>query len=224
MNKPLSFLREEIDCNNFESIIQEAKEGMPKNYYIQGPMIVAETENKNGRKYKQETIIKEMRRLAPMLKEGAGIAGELGHPSTPDINLDRISHYIQEMKQDGNIWIGKAKIASTPVGNIAKSLMDDGFKLGVSTRGLGTVNEGWVGDNFKLITVDIVSEPSGPGCFVESIMENKQWIIDESTGKIQEVAKGFEELEEKVAELPKREREEYLYRAINDFMEAIKGN
>lgn len=223
MNKPLSFLREEIDCNNFESDIVIEESTGKKDYFIKGPMIVSEEKNKNGRRYKTSTIEKEMQRLAPMLKEGAGIGGELGHPSTPDINLDRISHYIQEMEQNGNIWIGKAKIASTPSGNIAKSLIDDGFKLGVSTRGLGTVNEGWVSDNFKLITVDIVSEPSGPGCFVESIMENKQWIIDESTGKIQEVEKGFEELEEKLKELPKHEREAHLIRAISEFMEAIKG-
>lgn len=142
--------------------------------------------------------------------------------NSPEINLERISHYIKELKQDNNIWIGKHQIATTPMGTIAKSLMQDGYQLGISTRGLGSVKNGIVGEDFRLITADLVSEPSGPGCFVEAICEGKQWIIDE-TGKIKEVhtdniEEAFDVLEKKIGILPKQEIEKHMLSAIQEFM------
>lgn len=144
--------------------------------------------------------------------------------NSPEINLERISHYIKELKQDGNIWIGKHQVASTPMGNIAKALINDGYKMGISTRGLGTVKDGVVGDDFRLITADLVSEPSGPGCFVESMCEGKQWIINEC-GNIEEVAvvtSAYDILETTLSTLPNHEREDYLFKAIDEFIKNIK--
>ena len=219
---PLVFLREEFDFQNFENIIEEGKEGKENEYWVVGPTIVSEAENKNGRKYQKNVCEREVERFQKTINENRS-AGELGHPSTPEINLERISHYIKELKQDGNIWIGKHKVASTPMGNIAKALINDGYKMGISTRGLGTVKDGVVGEDFRLITADLVSEPSGPGCFVESIVENKQWIIDE-TGKIKEVAmeEAYDDLEEKLCDLPKRDIEKFMMEAISVFVSKIQ--
>lgn len=217
----LKLLREEIDPSNYESIIEEGANGK-KNYFIQGPMIVAGMKNKNGREYEEKTIIREVGKFATSMNEGRA-AGELGHPQTPEINLDRISHYITELEQDSNIWVGKAKIATTLCGMTARALIEDGYKLGMSTRGLGSVDEnGIVGDNFKLVTIDIVSEPSGPGCFVDALTEAKQWLIDES-GRIMEVA--IEKLEEEIKELPKKKefKEAALQKAIQNYFNNIKG-
>ena len=218
---PLQFLREDFDFQNFDNIIEEA-EGKEKTYWVVGPTIVSEAENKNGRSYQKNVCEREVKRFEQIIKENRS-AGELGHPSTPEINLERISHYIKELKQDGNIWIGKHKVASTPMGNIAKSLINDGYKMGISTRGLGTVKDGVVGEDFRLITADLVSEPSGPGCFVESIVENKQWIIDES-GKIMEakVEEAYEDLEEKISDIPKNDVEKFMMEAIQSFISKIQ--
>ena len=219
---PLQFLREDFDFQNFDNIIEEAAEGKEKTYWVVGPTIVSEAENKNGRSYQKSVCEREVKRFEQIIKENRS-AGELGHPSTPEINLERISHYIKELKQDGNIWIGKHKVASTPMGNIAKSLINDGYKMGISTRGLGTVKDGVVGEDFRLITADLVSEPSGPGCFVESIVENKQWIIDES-GKIMEakVEEAYEDLEEKISDIPKNDVEKFMMEAIQSFISKIQ--
>lgn len=220
---PLRFLREEFDFKNFDNIIEEGKDGKEKTYWVVGPTIVSEAENKNGRRYQKSVCEREVERFQKNINENRS-AGELGHPSTPEINLERISHYIKELKQDGNIWIGKHQVASTPMGNIAKALINDGYKMGISTRGLGTVKDGIVGEDFRLITADLVSEPSGPGCFVESIVENKQWIIDES-GKITEakIEMAYDVLENKLADMPKHDVEKYMMEAISGFISKIQN-
>lgn len=225
--QPLILLREELDLNNFETFTESNEETKEKTYWVKGPTIVSEVKNKNGRTYQKDIVEREVARFADVIKEGRA-AGELGHPNTPEINLDRISHYIRELKQDGNIWIGKSQVASTPCGTITKALINDGYKLGISTRGLGTVKEGVVGNDFKLITADLVSDPSGPGCFVESIIESKRWIIDE-TGKIKEVEiekveEAYDDLEKDLKVLPKKqdEIERHMMEAIDKFIRAIK--
>ncbi len=170
-------------------MVTEEKNGV-KTLYISGPFLVAETKNRNGRMYKTDTLKKEVDRYNEEYVQKNRAFGELGHPDSPTINLDRVSHLITSLKQEGNQWIGKAKILETPMGKIAKSLMEGGATLGVSSRGMGSLkNEGGVNvvqDDYYLATAaDIVADPSAPGAFVQGIMEGKEWIWD--NGKVKEV-------------------------------------
>lgn len=170
-------------------VITESKNGV-KTLFITGPFLVAEKQNKNGRMYKSETLAKEVGRYNEEYVTKGRAFGELGHPDTPSINLDRVSHLITNLKQEGNIWVGKAKILETPMGKIAKSLMEGGACLGVSSRGMGSLKEvngvNVVQDDYYLATAaDIVADPSAPGAFVQGIMEGREWVWN--NGMIQEM-------------------------------------
>ena len=170
-------------------VLTEEKGGV-KSLYISGPFLVAEKKNRNGRMYKTETLVKEVDRYNEEYVKKNRAFGELGHPDSPSINLDRVSHLITNLKQEGNVWVGKAKILETPMGKIAKSLMEGGATLGVSSRGMGSLkNENGVNvvqDDYYLATAaDIVADPSAPGAFVQGIMEGKEWVWD--NGKVKEV-------------------------------------
>jgi hypothetical protein len=170
-------------------VITEEKNGV-KSLYITGPFLVAEMKNKNGRVYKTDTLAREAKRYNEEYVEKNRAFGELGHPDSPSINLDRVSHLITSLKQEGSTFIGKAKILETPMGKIAKSLMEGGATLGVSSRGMGSLKEvngvNVVQDDYYLATAaDIVADPSAPGAFVQGIMEGKEWMFVE--GKIQEI-------------------------------------
>jgi hypothetical protein len=161
----------------------EEKDGK-KTLFIEGPFLVSERTNRNGRMYKEETMRKEVNRYTENYINQKRAFGELGHPDTPSINLDRVSHLIVNLRQEGNDWIGKAKILETPMGNIAKNLIEGGAQLGVSSRGMGslkTVNGiNIVQDDFYLATAaDIVADPSAPGAFVQGIMEGKEWVLQD---------------------------------------------
>ena len=150
--------------------------------YIQGPFLVAERKNKNGRVYPLNTMLKEVNRYTENFISKNRAFGELGHPDTPSINLDRVSHMIVDLHQEGNDWIGKAKILETPMGNIARNLIEGGAQLGVSSRGMGSLKSengvNIVQDDFYLATAaDIVADPSAPGAFVQGIMEGKEWML-----------------------------------------------
>jgi hypothetical protein len=168
-------------------VITESKNGV-KTLFITGPFLVAEKANKNGRIYRSETLAKEVGRYNEEYVTKGRAFGELGHPDTPSINLDRVSHLITNLKQEGNIWVGKAKILETPMGKIAKSLMEGGACLGVSSRGMGSLKEvngvNVVQDDYYLATAaDIVADPSAPGAFVQGIMEGKEWVWDNGVVK-----------------------------------------
>lgn len=170
-------------------VITEEKGGV-KSLFIEGPFLVAEMKNRNGRMYKTETLAKEVNRYNEEYVSKNRAFGELGHPDSPSINLDRVSHLITSLKQEGNQWIGKAKILATPMGKIAESLMQGGAQLGVSSRGMGSLKEvngvNVVQDDYYLATAaDIVADPSAPGAFVQGIMEGKEWVWD--NGKVKEV-------------------------------------
>lgn len=189
-------IREEIDFELVESEIVEIQEGMSKtkNFFIKGPFLQAEVFNGNKRSYPRAVIEREVNsHINTKIKENRAL-GELGHPPTSEINLDRVSHLIKELKMDGNTAIGKAQVLDTPCGKIAKSLMESGVRLGVSSRGIGSLKNGIVQNDFRLICVDIVSDPSGPGCWVDGIMEGKEWVnVD---GIL--VEKDIEEIKDKV--------------------------
>ena len=171
--------------------LSESTENGKKCLYIEGPFLVAEQGNKNRRMYKLETLKREVDRYNEEFVKTNRALGELGHPDTPSINLERVSHMITELRQDGNVFIGKAKILDTPYGSIVKNFMDNGVRLGVSSRGMGSLVQGNNGlsivqDDFRLATAaDIVADPSAPGAFVNGLMENKEWLFIE--GKYVEV-------------------------------------
>ena len=165
-----------------------------KNMKIQGVFMQAETKNRNGRIYPLGVLEKEVKRYNKELVEKKRAFGELGHPDGPTVNLDRVSHLIEELVPEGKNIIGKAKILDTPNGKIVKELLNAGAKLGVSSRGMGTLekkgNTNYVKDDFYLATAgDIVADPSAPEAFVEGIMEGKEWIWDNGILREAEVAK-----------------------------------
>lgn len=156
-----------------------------KNYFIEGIFMQSEQPNKNRRQYKFSTLLRESERYNKEFITPNRAFGELGHPSTPTINLDRVSHLIKVLRPEGNDFYGKAMILETPMGLIARNLLDAGAMLGVSTRGLGSVSQGANGislveDDFQLATAaDIVADPSAPDAFVQGIMEGKEWMFVE---------------------------------------------
>jgi hypothetical protein len=170
----MKLITESLDV---EFLLEEANG--KKSYYIEGPFIQMEVKNRNGRAYPKAHIYEEVCRYVTEKIDQRNSFGELGHPSGPTINLDRASHMIVSLKEHGNDWIGRAKLIDTPMGRIAKTLLDEGAKLGVSSRGLGTVKGGIVQSDFKLATpADIVADPSAPAAFVQGIMESKEWILE----------------------------------------------
>ena len=176
----MKLIREEIETVEF---LVEQKNGK-KSMYIEGVFLQGNIKNRNGRMYPMETLRREVGRYNENHVAAGRALGELGHPDGPTVNLDRVSHKIVSLKESGSNFIGKAKILNTPMGKIAASLVEEGVKLGVSSRGIGSLKptrEGYnvVGDDFMLATAaDIVADPSAPDAFVEGIMEGKDWVWD----------------------------------------------
>ena len=176
----MKLIREEIE--NVEVIVEQ-RDGK-KNLYIEGIFLQTEQPNRNRRIYSMPTMEREVKRYNEAFVQKGRALGELGHPDGPTVNLDRVSHKIVSLQREGNNFIGKAKILSTPMGKIAESLLSEGVKLGVSSRGVGTLSPtkagyNQVNDDFMLATAaDIVADPSAPDAFVVGIMEGKDWIWD----------------------------------------------
>ena len=176
----MKLIREEIEQ---VEVIVESRNGK-KNLFIEGVFLQGEIKNRNGRMYPMQTLAREVGRYNENFVQKGRALGELGHPDGPTVNLDRVSHKIVSLKESGNNFIGKAKILSTPMGKIASDLLGEGVKLGVSSRGVGSLNktnEGYsvVGEDFTLATAaDIVADPSAPDAFVDGIMEGKEWVWD----------------------------------------------
>jgi len=179
-------------------IVEENKDGK-KDYFIEGIFMQAEIKNRNGRIYPKEVIQTEVKRYNKEFINEDRAFGELGHPEGPTINLDKVSHMITKLEEDGNNYVGRAKILSTPNGQIVKNLIDDGAKLGVSSRGLGSLeskgNAQYVKDDFQLATAaDIVADPSAPEAFVEGIMEGVEWVYESGILKAKDLDKMQSEL------------------------------
>lgn len=182
----MKLIREEVQ--DIKYLVEENKKTGKKDYFIHGVFMQAEKQNRNGRVYPMPTLQREVERYNKEYVNKNRAFGELGHPDSPSINLDRVSHMITSLKPDGTNIIGKAKIVDTPMGNIVKGLLDGGATLGVSTRGVGSLkpHNGYqlVQDDFKLATAaDIVADPSGPECFVAGIMESAEWIFENGMWK-----------------------------------------
>ncbi len=175
-----------------EPVIVESNENGKKDYFIEGIFMQSEIKNRNGRIYPKEVIQKEVKRYNKEFVEQDRAFGELGHPEGPTINLDKVSHMITKLEEEGNNFVGRAKILSTPNGQIVKNLIDDGAKLGVSSRGLGSLeskgNAQYVKDDFQLATAgDIVADPSAPEAFVEGIMEGVEWVYESGILKARDI-------------------------------------
>ena len=178
--------------------ITEENNGV-KTLYIQGPFLVAETKNRNGRSYPVTVLENEVNRYMKEYVDKNRAFGELGHPESPTINLERVSHMITNIKRNGNVFEGKAKVLDTPMGKIAKNLMEAGATLGVSSRGMGSLKNvdgvNIVQPDFYLATAaDIVADPSAPGAFVQGIMEGREWIWDNGRVKEMDVNAYYEEI------------------------------
>ena len=182
----MKLIREEIETVDF---IVEERNGK-KNMFIEGIFLQGNLKNRNGRMYPMETLRREVQRYTENHVNSGRALGELGHPDGPTVNLDRVSHKIVSLKENGTNFIGKAKILSTPMGKIAESLISEGVKLGVSSRGIGSLKQtregvNVVGDDFMLSTAaDIVADPSAPDAYVNGVMEGKEWVW--SNGVIRE--------------------------------------
>ena len=191
----MRLIAEEITQVEF---LSEEKDGK-RSHFIEGIFLQAELQNKNGRKYPLNTLQREVAKYDENhIRKGRAL-GELGHPDGPSINLDRVSHKIESLKEDGNNFIGRAKILDTPMGNIAKNLLDEGVRLGVSSRGMGSLkkesNCNVVQDDFMLATAaDIVADPSAPDAFVDGIMEGKEWVWENGLLKESAVAEIKQEI------------------------------
>ena len=193
----MRLIAEEITNVQF---LEEEKEGK-KNYFIEGIFLQAELKNRNNRMYPLRTLQKEVAKYSENYIDKGRALGELGHPDGPSINLDRVSHKIISLKEDGNNFIGKAKLLDTPMGRIAKDLLGEGVKLGVSSRGMGSIrkeeNCNVVMDDFMLATAaDIVADPSAPDAFVNGIMEGKEWVWDNGVLKEAKVAQIKKEIDQ----------------------------
>ena len=204
-------------------IITEGK-GSSKKLYIEGVFLQGNIKNRNGRMYPVETLAREVNRYNESFVGKGRALGELGHPDGPTVNLDRVSHKIVSLKENGSNFIGKAKILNTPMGNIAKSLIDEGVKLGVSSRGVGSLRptkEGYnvVSDDFMLSTAaDIVADPSAPDAFVEGIMEGKDWVWDGGVLREQQIAKTYKTINTLV---DKKQLDENKLNVFNNFLNSL---
>ena len=217
-NLPMKLITETIE--NVE-VITEGK-GADKKLYIEGVFLQSEIKNRNGRMYPFSVLEKEVNRYNEEYVKTSRALGELGHPDGPTVNLDRVSHRITSLKAEGNNFIGKAQIMNTPMGNIAKALLEDGVKLGVSSRGMGSIDKredcNVVMDDFMLATAaDIVADPSAPDAFVNGIMEGKEWAWDNGILKETKVAK----YQQYMSEATRKNLEERTLRVFNDFLTGL---
>ena len=205
------------------NLIVEEKLGKGKEYFIEGVFLQSNLKNRNGRVYPKDIMANEVKRYNEEYIAKNRAFGELGHPDSPTINLDRVCMMIKSLREDGDNWVGKAKIMDTPYGKIVKNLIDEGAQLGVSSRGMGTLTQkngvNYVGKDFMLATAaDIVADPSAPNAFVEGVMESKEWIIVD--GKF--VERDLREAQALIRKTSSKNLEEAKLKVFQSFLEKIK--
>jgi hypothetical protein len=204
------------------NIINEATESGKKEFFIEGPFLQAEKQNRNGRIYPMSVMEREVNRYVTEYVDKNRAYGELGHPSGPTINLERVSHMTKSLRKEGSDYIGRAKIMDTPYGNIVKNLMAEGACLGVSSRGMGSLKEKngvmEVQDDFWLATAaDIVADPSAPDAFVRGIMENKEWVWDNGVIKEMQV----DTYKKTIQKTPAKDLSKVQMRVFEDFISKL---
>jgi len=203
-------------------LVEEQNRNSPSNMYIKGPFLMANEANRNKRVYPLEEMVREVARYDKEMIKGNRATGELNHPTSPEINLERACHIVTELKQDGNIFEGKSKILSTPVGQVVRSLIMDGVKLGVSSRALGRVDtENGIGkvSDFRLVAIDVVADPSVPTAFVNGILESKQWVLKDN-GELEAL---YDNFQKNISTLPLKNKDAYLREQFVSFINALKS-
>jgi len=209
------------EATNVEFLTEATKTG--KNYFIEGVFMQAETKNRNGRIYPKEVLVKEAKRYTKEFIESKRAFGELGHPDGPTVNLERVSHMITELVEVDQNFMGRAKIMDTPYGKIVKNLIDEGARLGVSSRGMGSLKPGKdgiqevQGDFYLATAADIVADPSAPDAFVAGIMEGKEWIWDNGLLKEREI----QEYKDQIEKSSRKDREQTLVKSFEDFISKL---
>jgi hypothetical protein len=202
-------------------VVTESKQNGTKDYFIEGVFMMADSKNKNGRIYESKILKPAVEKyFQEQVKTGRAV-GELNHPDGPTINLDKVSHLITDLRFEGNDVIGKAKILNTPMGQIVKGLLEGGVKLGVSSRGMGSLEQregvNYVKNDFHLATVDIVQDPSAPAAFVNGIMEGVEWIVENGVYTPQEI----EKIETEIKRTPKAQLAEAQVRVFQHFLSKL---
>jgi hypothetical protein len=206
--------------DQFEYVVEESNRNSPATLFIKGPYMMAEGVNKNKRMYPIDELRREVQRYKEEMVIPGRAMGELNHPATADVDLERACHIVTDLYEDNNVFYGKSKVLSTPCGLIVRSLINDGVKVGMSSRALGTLEEGNghnVVRNLKLVAVDCVADPSFPKAFVNGILESKQWVVAEN-GKYEEI---YDRLEKGIATLPKKNLDGILREHILKFLQSI---
>ena len=207
------------EATNVEFLTEAKKDG-GKNYFIEGIFMQANKKNRNGRIYPTEVLQKEARRYTTEFIKKKRAFGELGHPDGPTVNLERVSHMIEELEEVGQNFMGRAKVLDTPYGKIVKNLIDEGAQLGVSSRGMGSLKSGKdgisevQGDFYLATAADIVADPSAPDAFVAGIMEGKEWVWDNGLLKETQIQK----YKDKIEKSSRKDRENVLVEAFKDFI------
>ena len=203
--------------------IVEAKEDGSKSHMIEGIFAMAESKNRNGRVYPKGVMESAVKKYVDEQVSKDRAVGELNHPDGPTVNLDKVSHKIEDLQMDGNNVMGKARILDTPMGNIVKGLLEGGVQLGVSTRGMGSLEQRngsmYVKDDFMLNTVDIVQDPSAPNAFVNGIMEGVDWIWNNGIIEAQEI----EKIETEIKRAPRADLYETQTREFKNFLSLMKS-
>ena len=200
--------------------LTEATESGGKSYFIEGIFMQANKKNRNGRVYPTEILQKEAKRYTTEFIKKKRAFGELGHPDGPTVNLERVSHMIEELEEVGQNFMGRAKVLDTPYGKIVKNLIDEGAQLGVSSRGMGSLKAGRdgisevQGDFYLATAADIVADPSAPDAFVHGIMEGKEWVWDNGLLKETQIQK----YKDKIEKSTRKDRENVLVEAFRDFI------
>ena len=205
---------------NLETICEAKKDGS-KNYFIEGVFMQSEKKNRNGRIYTKESLEKAVEKyVTEQVKTGRAV-GELNHPEGPTVNLDKVSHKITDLHWQGNDVVGKASILKTPMGQIVEGLLEGGVKLGVSSRGMGSLVQKngaqYVGDDFMLSTVDIVQDPSAPSAFVNGVMEGVEWVWDNGLIRQQDI----EIIETEIKSAPRKDLQDVEIRAFKNFLSKL---
>ena len=218
MSLKLNLLVEKPEIeDSFEYIIEENNRNAPSTLFIKGPYMMAEGVNKNKRMYPIDELRSEVQRYnEEMVKPGRAM-GELNHPTSADVDLERACHIVTDLYEENNVFYGKSKVLSTPCGQIVRSLINDGVKVGMSSRALGTLEEsrGYnVVRNMKLVAIDCVADPSFPKAFVNGILESKQWVLA-NDGKYEEV---YENFENSIKTLPRKDIDSFLREQIINFI------
>lgn len=205
----------------YEYIIEEQSNNKPSNLYITGPYMQCEMVNKNKRIYAENEMDREVHRYINEMVKTKRAMGELNHPTKAEVDLERACHLVVDLRKEGNTYYGKSKVLSTPTGQIVRSLIQDGVKVGMSTRALGKLNEQTNGINrvseFRLVAVDCVADPSCPSAFVNGILESKQFVVKDD-GRLEEY---YDEFSRSLSSLPKKDIEQFLKEQILTFFNKI---